>query len=127
MTLKKYLIGMSLMTLVAWTSFVFILNIVDPSTTNSLGFILFYTSLFLSLLGSVAIIGFLIRFVGRRKELVFYAVLAAFRQASLIAIFLISLLALLAHNMLSWVNILLLLAIVIIIELMLSGLRKGRH
>lgn len=108
MTLKIYLFIMAAATLLCWGTFVFILKTVDPDVTNRLGFFLFYLSLFLSLSGTAAIVGFLIRFVGLKHELAFFSVKIAFRQSFLFAFLIIAVLFLSAHNLFTWLNLLLL-------------------
>lgn len=127
MTLKNYLILMTLATILCWGSFVFIINIVDPEITNYIGFILFYLSLFLALIGTSAIIGFLIRFVLLKRELVFYAVKIAFRQSFLFALFLVSLLFLFSQNLITWFNLVLLLIIFTILEIVLANFINNKR
>jgi hypothetical protein len=124
MTLKNYLILMSLATVLCWAIFIFIVNLINPESTNYIGFSLFYLSLFLSLIGTSAIIGFLIRFVILRKELVFYAVKIAFRQSFLFSLFLVSLLFLFSQALVSWFNLILLIIIFTILEIVLSTFSK---
>ncbi len=121
MTLKSYLISMTLATAFCWGVFIFIVNLIDPETTNLIGFILFYLSLFLSLIGTSAIIGFFFRFVVLRRELVFYAVKIAFRQSFLFSFFLITLLFLFSQNLNTWFNLILLLIIFTILEIIFSS------
>lgn len=121
MTLKSYLISMTLATAFCWGVFIFIVNLIDPETTNLIGFILFYLSLFLSLIGTTAIIGFFFRFVVLRRELVFYAVKIAFRQSFLFSFFLITLLFLFSQNLNTWFNLILLLIIFTILEIIFSS------
>jgi hypothetical protein len=121
MTLKSYLITMSLITLFCWGIFIFIINLVNPETTNIIGFILFYLSLFLSLIGTSAIIGFFVRFVVLRRQLVFYAVKTAFRQSFLFSLFLVSLLFLFSYTLITWFNLILLLIIFTILEIIFSS------
>jgi len=108
MTLRAYLSIMAIATLICWGVFVFILRTVDPTTTNWLGFTLFYLSLFLSLSGTAAIIGFLIRFVELKRELVPFSVKTAFRQSFLFAFSILAILFLSAHNWFTWLNLFLL-------------------
>jgi hypothetical protein len=124
MILKNYLILMSLATVLCWAIFIFIVNLINPESTNYIGFSLFYLSLFLSLIGTSAIIGFLIRFVILRKELVFYAVKIAFRQSFLFSLFLVSLLFLFSQALVSWFNLILLIIIFTILEIVLSTFSK---
>ncbi|NCB21004.1 MAG: hypothetical protein EOM88_03750 [Clostridia bacterium] len=124
MTLKNYLIVMSTLTLLCWGAFVAMLNIIDPNTTNWLGFILFYLSLFLSLSGTIAIIGFVVRFIALKHSLVFHSVSNAFRQSFLFALFITISLFLLGVDLFTWLNIGLLLIIFIVLELFISSYKK---
>ncbi len=110
MTLKAYLILMIIATLICWAAFGFILRTVNPEVTNTIGFLLFYLSLFLAVSGSAAIIGFVVRFIGLKHELVFNSVKQAFRQSFLFAFLIISALFLLSKDLFSWLNLLLLIA-----------------
>ncbi|MFA5109627.1 MAG: hypothetical protein WC458_03725 [Patescibacteria group bacterium] len=125
MTLKNYLWVMSTLTAVCWGIFIFVANLVDPETTNWLGFLLFYLALFASLSGTITLIGFLVRFVALKKELAFNLVKIAFRQSFLFSFFIVSLLILKAQNLFSWLNLFLLVIIFTILELFLVGHKKN--
>lgn len=126
MTLKNYLWVMGVMTLLCWGIFALMLNLIDPTATNYLGFILFYIALFLALSGSIALLGFIIRFGALKRDLVFYAVSTAFRQSFLFALFIVISLFLLSNNLFTWLNIILLLIIFSILELFVSSYKKCR-
>ena len=96
------------MTAFCWLVFGYIIWTIDPQTTNSAGFWLFYLSLFLALSGTGAIIGFLIRFVFLRHELAVNKVKIAFRQSFLFSGFIVSALFLLARDLLTVLNLLIL-------------------
>lgn len=125
MTLKKYLLVMSVLTAICWGIFIFVADLVNPETTNWLGFSLFYLALFIALVGTVALLGFVIRFVALKKELAFNLVRNSFRQSFLFACFIVSLLVLKSYALLSWINLLLLLVIFTILELFLISLKKS--
>lgn len=107
---------MSFATAVCWGSFLFVTGTIDPQFTNWLGFSLFYFSLFLSILGTSAILGFIIRFVGLKHELAFRSVKAAFRQSFLFSFLIVSVLFLLSKNLLNWLNLILLIIALTILE-----------
>lgn len=123
MTLKSYLLSMSVITLICWSVFVFIINTINPFTTNSLGFILFYLSLFFALSGTVLLIGFLIRFIIFRQKLAFHLIKVAFRQSFLLSLFLCILLFLFSQALINWLNLLLLLTVFIILEVFFSSFK----
>jgi len=125
MTLKNYLFVMSVLTAVCWAIFLFVANLVDPTATNWFGFGLFYLSLFLSLSGTTALIGFIIRFVALKKELAFNLVKVAFRQSFLFSLFIIFLLILKSQHLFNWLNLSLLVIIFAILELFLISYKKN--
>jgi hypothetical protein len=105
MTLKSYIIIMSIMAFVCWLAWGFIIWTVDPVVTNWVGFLLFYLSLFLSLTGTAAIAGFIIRFVAFKQVLAFRLVKEAFRQSFLLAALVVVSLYLLSQNLFTWMNL----------------------
>ena len=108
MSLRLYLFIMTALTALCWLAFIYVSRLVNPETTNATGFFLFYLSLFFSLIGAAAIIGFLIRFVFLRHELAMAKVKVAFRQSFLFSGFVVALLALLARGLLNWLNLIIL-------------------
>jgi len=126
MTLKNYLFVMSALTAVCWGIFIFVAELVDPTATNWVGYGLFYISLFLSLSGTTALIGFIFRFVALKKELAFNLVKVAFRQSFLFSLFIIFLLVLKSQQLFNWLNLFLLVIIFAILELFLISYKKSR-
>jgi len=126
MTLKSYLSIMFLATILCWGSFLLVINAINPETTNWIGLFLFYLSLFLSLTGTISVIGFLVRFIFLKHELVWDSVSAAFRQSFLISIFVVISLILLAYDLLNWLNILFLIIGLSVIEYFLLFYKEGR-
>ncbi|MBU4375523.1 hypothetical protein KKH38_03415 [Patescibacteria group bacterium] len=116
MTLKAYLIIMSITTLLCWLAFGFILRSIDPYVTNWVGFLLFYGSLFLTMAGTSAIAGFLIRFIALKHELVFNSVRNAFRQSFFFAFLIIAALILLSKDLFTWGNLILLISSLSVLE-----------
>ena len=125
MSLRSYLVLMILATSLCWLAFSLVIRIVNPETTNWLGFLLFYLSLFLSLVGTTAIIGFIVRFIGLKHELVLYSVRAAFRQSFLFAFFIVAVLFLLAHNLFSWLNVIFLVIGLSVLEFFMLSYKKN--
>lgn len=125
MTLRIYLAIMSLATIVCWTIFVFVMATINPEVTNWIGFFLFYLSLFLALVGSSAIIGFLVRFVGLKRELAFRSVTEAFRQSFLFALLIVGSLFLLSRDLLSWLNLAFLIIGLSVFEFFLISYKKN--
>jgi len=126
MTLKKYLMVTAIATAVCWTVFLYIASVINPESTSVLGFILFYLSLFMAVSGTASLIGFLIRFVALKHELVFYAVRIAYRQSFMFALFIIAILILLSQGLFTWLNLLMLVAVFVIAETFMIHSQKIR-
>jgi hypothetical protein len=126
MTLKNYLFVMGILTIICWGNFLFVASLVDPTVTNWVGLSLFYLSLFLSLSGTTALIGFIFRFVALKKELAFNLVKVAFRQSFLFSLFIVILLILKSQKLANWLNLFLLVIIFAILELFLISYKKSR-
>jgi hypothetical protein len=116
MSLKKYLILMSFASIICWAIFVFVIFTINPQATNLIGFLLFYASLSLAVMGTSAILGFLIRFKVLKKELVFRQVTEAFRQSFLISLMIVASLMLLSQDLFTWVNLMFLIFGVFLLE-----------
>lgn len=79
--------------------------IVTPAQTGFIGLTLFYVSLTLALTGTFAVIGFFIRLVLLKQELVFQKVIIAFRQGVFFALLVLGLLLLQSARVLAWYNV----------------------
>ena len=126
MTLKNYLLVMSFLSFFCWAIFLFVASLVDPTSTNWLGFVLFYLALFLSLSGTSALIGFIIRFFVAKKQLAFNLVKLSFHQSFLFSLFIIFLLILKSQQLFNWLNLFLLLIIFTILDLFLISYKNNR-
>jgi hypothetical protein len=122
MSLSKYLIIMTIGTLGSLACLVLAILTIDPFATNWLGLSLFYASLMVTVTGLVSIIGFVCRFVLLHNKLAVSAVIISFRQAFVIALLLALTLFLLAHQLFSWLNVVLLIIGFTVLEFILISL-----
>lgn len=118
MTLRGYSMIMILATIISWGLWVMIVSLVDPEVTNWIGFTLFYFSLFLSLLGTSALLGFFVRII-MKQDLVFRLVKDAFRQSFLFSFLILASLLLLSKGLFSWLNVSFLIIALSILEFFL--------
>jgi len=123
MTLRKYLNLMLICTLVCWGVWVLSIFLISPQSAGTLGFILFYFSLFLAILGSASIIGFVIR-ARLGKTPIFMQVSISFRQGVWLASTVVFLLLLQGFHLLRWWNLALFILLVGIIELFVLTTRR---
>lgn len=133
MQLKTYNLSMLGATLLAWFAFILVINSFDPQQANAVVFIFVYLSLFLSILGTLALLGFLLRklwpmsFFGRerKKELSAKLALKSFRQALIFSVVIILALILQAAELLNWWNILLLIIFATLVEFIILSFSKA--
>jgi hypothetical protein len=90
MNLRQYIFTMLFATTLCWVALFFVMINVDPFETNILGFVFFYVSLFLSLLGTVSLVIFLCyRLFSSGALPLFRYVQISFRQSMFISIFVV--------------------------------------
>ncbi len=112
------------MTVISWLIFVYVLLSINPEITNWLGFLLFYVSLFLSIIGTSALVGFLFRFVFLKKHIAFRLVKEAFRQSFLFAFLIVISLILLSQDLFTWLNIFFLIISLSVLEFFILSYEK---
>ncbi len=105
MTLRQYLTVMAVATIMCWISWIVVILNIDPFTSAALGFIFFYTSLFLSLIGTISLMSFFLysRFSSQQLPMFRY-VKKSFSNALFFSVVTISLLYLQAAGLLHFWN-----------------------
>ncbi|MFA5076393.1 MAG: hypothetical protein WC480_03185 [Patescibacteria group bacterium] len=114
--MKRYLILMTVATLVCWVAWMIVLFRVNPLEAEVLNFIFFYLAFFLALTGTFSILGLIFRIWLVKHELVIKHAGTAFRQAVWFSILIIGSLILLKLGLLIWWVIVLLIFILAILE-----------
>ncbi len=117
MTLKAYLWGMRIMTLISLAAFGAVVYFFDPESSGFIGKILFYSVLFflLSSFFNLVLLFFRRKMLG--TDAAFLTVGLSFRQSLLLSLLCIGLLVLQSFRMLVWWDGLLVLAGIFLIEL----------
>lgn len=92
---------------------------IDPFTTNFLGFLLFYLTLFLALVGTFTLLGVYLRKMRMPDALLFHLVTLSSRQGFLLAVLLVSFLILQSQRWLKFWNLALILLVAFIVEFVL--------
>lgn len=127
MTLRGYLMIVSLGSLIAWATWLFVLFMVNPFEAGIIGFSLFYIALALALVGTLSLVGFGIRMLLYKQEVVVLREVAtAFRQACLLTLMLIGSLLLQSQSLLVWWSIILFVFLVSTLELFFLSSRYAR-
>ena len=117
MTLRAYVWGIRLVTLLSIAAFVLVLKFVDPDSTGIVGKVLFYASLFFTLSGILNLFLLWLRKKLMNSDTAASNIGLSFRQGNLLALFAIGLLIMQSFRVLVWWDGLLLLAGVFIVEL----------
>lgn len=125
MTLRSYLILMSIGTLLCWVAWFFIVSNISPAEAGLQGLLFFYFSLFLAIVGTFSVIGFAVRkMIIKDDEVIFRHVRHTFRQSIFIALLLIIILILLSQNLLYWWNAIILFIFFMFVEGILFSSRR---
>jgi len=104
-------------TLLSWIAVALIVTMIDPTSSRSVVFVVFYVSLFLAIAGTISVAGFLSRvmILGKRLRLS-RQVAVSFRQAIIVSIMAIAALLLQSKSMLTWWNASLIVAAMTLLE-----------
>lgn len=116
-------------TIMCWVAWLFILVNVSPEQAGWIGFVFFYSSLFLGTVGFFSVTGLLFKKQKSDKdEIIFRQVKRTFKQGILFGAFVILALLLLQFNLLFWWNAILLALLYIVLEgAMISGRKYNNH
>lgn len=124
MTLRQYLSWLGIGTLVSWGAWGLVLKYLNPMTAGNTGLLFFYLSLFLSLAGTLTLLGFAWRYWRHREEILFRHVSISFRQGLLLSLTVIISLWLKAHSLLTWWNLGLLIVGLTLLEFFWLSVRR---
>lgn len=116
MSLRAYLIGIFISTILCWAAWGLTILNIDPTDSGTLGLASFFGSLFFALAGTFGLIGFFTRVWLSGNEIIYENIGISFRQSFLLSLCIIGLLALQAIRMLTWWNGILLVLIIIMLE-----------
>jgi Ca2+/Na+ antiporter len=128
MNFKAYLLTILFGTILCFVGWGMVVVNIDPEEAGILGFFLFYTTLFLGIVGLTSTIGLGIRkLIFADDDIVFRHSKRTFRQSLIFAILAITTLILLQLGILRWWNGIILLALGIVLEGMVYTNRKYRN
>ena len=128
MSLRLYLLFMTIATTLCWAVWFIVISNINPDQGGMFGYLLFYISLFLSLSGTISIIGFLIRKKIDKKDIVvFHHVRHTFRQGILVSSLMILALFMQQLQMLNWLTGILGIAVFLILESIFFAGRKYKN
>ncbi|MBT3412887.1 MAG: hypothetical protein HOJ15_03135 [Candidatus Jacksonbacteria bacterium] len=125
MSLKQYIGVIFIGTLIMWGGWFVVVTQIDPIVAGMIGMMLFYSTFFLALLGTFALIGAFYHLVRQRGNMDERHIILSFRHAIWYSLVVNFTLYLQAKRLLSWTNLLILVLLLAIIEFLL--LSRHRH
>lgn len=125
MTFSQYLTVMLVGTLGAWAAWLITLFTIDQTGTTIIGFLFFYLTLCIALVGSLAIIGSGLRVLFKRPDVISRQVYIAFRHSILFGLLIIGALILVSFDVLRWWSIVLLIFVLTFIEIFFLTAKRG--
>ncbi|MEK7580053.1 MAG: hypothetical protein AAB465_00350 [Patescibacteria group bacterium] len=125
MTLKRYLNLMLVCTVICWLIWLIVFLFLKPANIDWPYFVLFYFSLFLAILGTASITGFII-YVRFSSRPIFEQVIISFRQSLWLAIILTAILILKFYNLLRWWNLIIFILFIVSLETLFIFSRRSR-
>ncbi len=127
MSLKQYMILMAIGSAIGWGAWILILFSTNPFEAGFLGFVLFYLALFIALVGTMSLLGFIVRlWILKREEVVLRQVTTAFRQSILLSVLVAGSLYLQSRGVLAWWNIIIFIIVLGLIELFYISTRYSK-
>jgi hypothetical protein len=116
MTIRSFLVGIAISTLICFIAWFAVISLSDPTSSGLGGLFIFYFSLFLWLSGFLVLIGFYARTFLAPKKMPFSVLSNSVRQAIIVALAIHITLILKSMQMLNLINIILLAIFVIFAE-----------
>ena len=108
----------------SWTAWALVLVFVDPEAAGIPGLVFFYASLALAIVGTISVLGLLLRARFNKQELVSRLAGVSFRQGVWVAAAIISALLLENMEMFKWWILLLIVGALAIIEFLFLSLKR---
>lgn len=131
MSLTKFLISMSAVTIFSWIAWFTVLIYIDPELSGGIGISVFYASLFFSLLGTFTLFGLAIRILMKRLHrgtvIAFQFISPSIRQAIWFSVAIIVCLMLLAGNLFNWWSITILMIGLVLLEAFFLTKQTGKR
>lgn len=126
MSFKYFLLLMAIASAAAWAGWIIVVSAIDPSRSGAVGFLFFYVTLTLALIGTLTVAGTGVRVWARREELVSRHVSTAFRQAFLFTALVDASLVLLANGLFRWWTATLVIVLLALVELVFLSASRPR-
>lgn len=124
MTYRQYFFWMIFTTGLSWFGLASVIRMIDPMSSGFIGYLFFYLVLSFALVGTLALIGLVVRASFKPKEAVARHVATSFRQSILLSFLAIGTLMLHSHSVLNWWTALLFIGTLTVAEFFLISYRS---
>lgn len=121
MTIRNYLIGMSISTVLCFGAWILVTVNTDPSSAGFFGFLMFYLTLFLALASFFSLAGFYFRRKVFEYITEFKQIESAFRQGVFLSVIAVGMLLLQGERVLNLYSAFAFVVLVIVAEMHLGG------
>ena len=121
MPLRRYLFIMGFGALISWGALLLVVLNIDPFTSGFVGIFSFYVMLFLSLMGTFALLGFFVRAIFIKRSVLFRHIGVSLRQSILFSFLILISLMLQANGLFTWWNAVLLILGLALLEFFFLG------
>lgn len=125
MSIRGYVFLMFIGTLLAWVAFGGVTANTTPESAGVVGFALFFSTLYVALVGTFALIGLVLRKFLMRSEIPSRQVWVSFRQSFSFALLIVVALFLQSKSLLYWWNLLFLVIALTFVEVAILFLQKN--
>lgn len=126
MSIRGYVFLMLIGTLLSWVAFGGVTANTTPESAGVAGFALFFSTLYVALVGTFALIGLVLRKFLMRSEIPSRQVWVSFRQSFSFALLIVVALFLQSKSLLYWWNLLFLVIALTFVEVAILLLQKNR-
>lgn len=127
MTYRQFLFWMLFATVLGWFGFASVVRTIDPMSSGFMGPAFFYMTLSFAVMGTLSVIGMLLRATFRPHVAVARHAGTSFRQSILLTVLAVGSLALHAKDALNWWTALMFLGTITVAEFFLISWRGGRR
>jgi len=127
MTFRQFLFWMTFGSLLGWFAFVSVIRLIDPMSSGLMGMAFFYLTLAFATMGTLSVVGMLLRAALKPHVAVARHAGTSFRQSILLTVLVLGSLVLHARGILNWWTALMFLGTVTISEFFLISWRGSRR
>lgn len=113
-------------TIAAWVAWIVVLVAINPTSSGWLGFLFFFLTFGMALMGTLSLAGTYVRLWMKRDELVSRHVYRSFRQAVLLSVLAVGALLLLGRGLFTWWTALLFILALSLVEMAFLGAQRPR-